>query len=61
VIDMEFEEKLLIEHYLKLTRELLEIAEDYIDGKTAYLDFASVEDIFKEQLAIMNRLTFCKK
>jgi hypothetical protein len=61
MINMEFEEKLLIEHYLKLTRELLDIVEEYIDGKTTDVDFTSVEQIFNEQLAIMNRLTFCKK
>jgi hypothetical protein len=57
---MNFEEKLLIEHYLKLTRELLDIAEQYIDGKTTDVDFTSVEEIVNEQLGIMNRLTFGK-
>jgi hypothetical protein len=61
VINMEFEEKLLIEHYLKLTRELLDLAEQYINGKTIEVDFTSVEEILNEQLGIMNRLTFCKK
>jgi hypothetical protein len=58
---MDFEEKLLIEHYLKLTRELLDIVEEYIDGKTTDVDFTSVKEIFNEQLAIMNCLTFSKK
>jgi hypothetical protein len=60
VINMNFEEKLLIEHYLKLTRELLDIAEEYIDGKTTDVDFTTVEEILNEQLGIMNRLTFGK-
>jgi hypothetical protein len=61
MIDMNFEEKLLIEHYLKLTRELIDLVEEYIDGKTTEVDFTSVEEILNEQIGIMNRLTFCKK
>jgi len=55
--DMDFEERYLFGKYLTLTKLLLQIAEDFASGKTTTIDFTAVEEIVKEQIEIMNRLT----
>jgi hypothetical protein len=58
--NLESGERLLVEQYLMLMRALLEIAEDYFEGKTKDIDMELVQEILKDQNEIFNRLTFKK-
>ena len=56
--DLDFEEKLLIEKYLTLVKMLLEMAEDYLAGKTTEIDLRLADEIMKVQNEIFSRLAF---
>jgi len=56
--NFDFEEKLFLEQYLMLMRALLEIAENYFEGKTTDIDMELVQEILRDQNEILNRLTF---
>ena len=58
--NLEFEERLLVKEYLMLMRSLLEIAEDYFEGRTTDIDMEPVQEILKDENEIFNSLTFRK-